>query len=70
MKDDKIFVTAKITSKGQITIPKIIRENLKVDEGDSIIFCLDKNKNIILFNSKNCKIKISDSNVTIDGGSK
>ena len=58
MTDDKLFVTAKMTSKGQVTIPKIIRDNLNIDEGDSIIFYLDKNNNILLLNSKNCKIKI------------
>lgn len=31
-------VTAKITSKGQITLPKEIRERLGVEEGDTVRF--------------------------------
>ncbi|MGH3089442.1 MAG: AbrB/MazE/SpoVT family DNA-binding domain-containing protein [Rubrobacteraceae bacterium] len=31
-------VKAKITSKGQITIPKEVREALGVKEGDSLVF--------------------------------
>lgn len=29
---------AKITSKGQVTIPKFVRDALKIDEGDEIVF--------------------------------
>lgn len=29
---------AKITSKGQVTIPKFVRDALKIGEGDEIIF--------------------------------
>lgn len=29
---------AKITSKGQVTIPKDVREALKIREGDSLLF--------------------------------
>ena len=34
---------AKITSKGQITLPKAIRQYLNVDTGDSIEFFIDDN---------------------------
>jgi AbrB family looped-hinge helix DNA binding protein len=30
--------TAKITSKGQVTLPKKVRKRLNVDTGDTIIF--------------------------------
>ena len=33
--------TATITSKGQITLPKKVREHLKVQVGDAIDFVLD-----------------------------
>ncbi len=33
---------AKVTSKGQVTIPKEIRRVLGIDEGDSIIFEADE----------------------------
>ena len=41
---------AKVTTKGQITIPKAIREKLKLKEGSKIIF-LQKGKDIIIKNS-------------------
>ena len=41
---------AKVTTKGQITIPKSIREKLKLKEGSKIIF-LQKGKDIIIKNS-------------------
>jgi AbrB family looped-hinge helix DNA binding protein len=33
--------TTRITSKGQITIPKIVREQLGIDAGDEIEFLAD-----------------------------
>ncbi len=41
---------AKVTSKGQITIPISIRKKLRVKEGDKILFVEDDGK-IILLNS-------------------
>ena len=41
---------AKITSKGQITIPKAIREKLKVKEGGKIIFFV-KDGDIVIRNA-------------------
>ncbi|SFH42700.1 looped-hinge helix DNA binding domain-containing protein, AbrB family [Desulfotomaculum arcticum] len=35
---------AKITSKGQVTIPKFVREALKISEGDEIVFELQGDK--------------------------
>lgn len=33
--------TAKVTSKGQITVPKSIRRNLSIHEGDELLFVSD-----------------------------
>lgn len=41
---------AKVTTKGQITIPKAIREKLELKEGSKIIF-LQKGDDIIIKNS-------------------
>jgi AbrB family looped-hinge helix DNA binding protein len=35
---------AKLTSKGQITIPKEIRKKLRLKEGDKVFFVEDKGK--------------------------
>ena len=35
---------ARMTSKGQITIPKDIRENIQADPGDYVIFHMQGNK--------------------------
>ncbi|MEY2469858.1 MAG: antitoxin PrlF [Actinomycetota bacterium] len=37
-------VAAKVTSKGQITLPKSVRDALGLKEGDSVIFRLDGNR--------------------------
>lgn len=41
---------AKVTSKGQITIPKSIREQLKIKEGSQIIFYI-KDGDIVIRNA-------------------
>ncbi len=41
---------AKVTTKGQITIPKAIRELLDLKEGSKIIF-IQKGKDIVIQNS-------------------
>ncbi|MDD3927157.1 MAG: AbrB/MazE/SpoVT family DNA-binding domain-containing protein [bacterium] len=33
--------TAKVTSKGQVTVPKPIRRNLSIHEGDQLLFVSD-----------------------------
>jgi AbrB family looped-hinge helix DNA binding protein len=37
-----------LTSKGQITIPKEVRERLGLKEGDRLVFRFDKNGNLLL----------------------
>ena len=41
---------AKVTTKGQITIPKAIRELLDLNEGSKILF-IQKGKDIVIQNS-------------------
>ena len=40
--------TSTLTSKGQITIPKEVRERLGVQEGDRIVFQFDKHGRVVL----------------------
>ena len=42
------MIQAKMTSKGQITIPKVIRTRLNVHDGDHITFIFDRKGRIIL----------------------
>lgn len=39
---------ARITSKGQVTIPKEIRQALQLNKGDRINFALNKNNEVVL----------------------
>ena len=50
-----------MTSKGQITVPKMIRTKLNLDEGDSVVFYEDENKNIKILNKENCKVIPNDN---------
>lgn len=38
---------ARITSKGQITIPKPVREQLKLEEGDRVVFVEEDGKMVV-----------------------
>jgi AbrB family looped-hinge helix DNA binding protein len=58
--NNELLASAKLTSKGQITIPKIVRGTLNIEEGDSVIFYLDEKKNIKVLNRKDCKV-LSDN---------
>ena len=60
MDNDELLANAKLTSKGQITIPKIVRDKLKLKEGDIVIFHLE-GKDVKMTNRKDCKIK-TDNN--------
>ena len=39
--------TARITSKGQITVPKAVRDALGVREGDSLVFRVEGSRAIV-----------------------
>lgn len=41
-------VSGKLTSKGQITLPKIVRTQLGIKEGDLISFTIEKNDRVYL----------------------
>lgn len=41
-KREPVVTIAKVTSKGQITLPKSIRESLGIDYGDSVAFLRDE----------------------------
>ena len=60
MNNDKFLANAKLTSKGQITIPKIVRDKMELEEGDIIIFHLE-NEEVKMTNRKDCKIKTDDN---------
>ena len=50
MEGSDFMELAKVTTKGQITIPKSIREQLDLREGSKILF-IQKGKDIIIKNS-------------------
>lgn len=56
MKNNDLLASAKLTSKGQITIPKVIRDKLKLDEGNLVVFYEDENNNVKMLNKNNCKV--------------
>ena len=40
-------VAARVTSKGQITIPKAVREALGIAEGDEIVFRVEQHRAVL-----------------------
>lgn len=42
------MATSTLTSKGQVTIPKEVRELLGVKEGDRLVFRLDERGNVVV----------------------
>ena len=40
-------VAARVTSKGQITIPKQVREALGILEGDQVVFRVEENRAVL-----------------------
>jgi len=45
---DKFIWTTKVTSKGQIVIPKQARDEFNISEGDTLILLGDKSKGIAI----------------------
>lgn len=43
------MIKASLTSKGQITIPKEIREYLGLDTGDTVVFRIDESNTLVTF---------------------
>lgn len=40
-------VAAKVTSKGQVTVPKVVRDALGIRDGDEVIFRVDGNRAVL-----------------------
>ncbi len=40
-------VSAKITSKGQITVPKSVRDALRLAPGDRVLFRIERNRAVL-----------------------
>lgn len=43
--------TAKVTAKGQVTIPKSVRDELGLHEGDSVVFRVEGHRAVIAASS-------------------
>jgi len=42
------MATATVTSKGQITLPKAVRERLHIDTGDQVDFIINEHGDVVL----------------------
>ena len=62
--NNNFIKNAKISKKGQVTIPKEIRSILQVNSGDYITFSIN-NKNIIIVNRKEVEIKNKEGNYNV-----
>lgn len=40
-------LAAKVTSKGQITIPKEVRDKLRISEGDQVVFRVEQHRAVL-----------------------
>jgi antitoxin PrlF len=46
-KEKSVDVSAQLSSKGQLTVPKVIRDALGLAEGDQVIFRLDGQRAVL-----------------------
>jgi antitoxin PrlF len=42
-----VDAAAKLTSKGQVTVPKVVREALGLEEGDEVLFHVEGNRAVL-----------------------
>jgi AbrB family looped-hinge helix DNA binding protein len=42
-----VDAAAKVTSKGQITVPKAVRDALGIEEGDEVVFRVDGDRAVL-----------------------
>jgi antitoxin PrlF len=42
-----VDASARLTSKGQVTIPKRVRDALELHEGDEVVFRVERNRAIV-----------------------
>ncbi len=40
-------IAAKVTSKGQVTVPKVVRDALGIKEGDEVVFRVERDRAIL-----------------------
>src|SRR5437016_12428691 len=40
-------VAARVTSKGQVTVPKVVRDALGIKEGDEVVFRVEGNRAVL-----------------------
>lgn len=40
-------IAARVNSKGQLTVPKAVRDALGIGEGDSVVFCVEGNRALL-----------------------
>jgi len=46
-KEGAVDAAAKVTSKGQVTVPKAVREALGIKEGDEVVFRVEGNRAVL-----------------------
>jgi AbrB family looped-hinge helix DNA binding protein len=42
-----VDAAAKVTSKGQVTVPKLVRDALGIEEGDEVVFRVEGNRAVL-----------------------
>jgi len=42
-----VDAAAKMTSKGQVTVPKVVRDALGIEAGDEVVFRVDGNRAVL-----------------------
>jgi len=42
-----VDATAKVSSKGQVTVPKVVRDALGIREGDAVVFRVEGNRAVL-----------------------
>ena len=67
MKHDKLLATAKVSSQGQVTLPKIVRDKLNIKNGEIIIFTINENNEVKIKNANDLEITHIESESENDG---
>jgi antitoxin MazE len=48
MDRDEAYYRTRLRARGQITLPSEVRELLKVDVGDDVVFCVDEEGRVVI----------------------
>ena len=67
MEEEKLIATAKISSQGQVTLPKVVRDKLNIHNGELIIFIINENKEIKIKNANELEISHIESEENKNG---